>query len=38
MKFTKEIRYNDGLDKYRLTPQQVYDQSVERGADAVYAF
>lgn len=32
------IRYNDGLDKYRLTPAELRERFVSSGADAVYAF
>eukprot|EP00741_Cyanophora_paradoxa_P016000 tig00000042_g15446.t1 len=32
------IVYNDGLDKYRLTPKQLREEYKKRGADAVYAF
>ena len=37
-RFVKEIMFNDGLDMYRLTPQQVSDQLKAKNADAVYAF
>uniref|UniRef100_A0ACD5YCT6 Uncharacterized protein n=1 Tax=Avena sativa TaxID=4498 RepID=A0ACD5YCT6_AVESA len=32
------IKYNDGLDHYRLSPQQLRDEFDKRGADAVFAF
>ena len=38
MQFTKRITFNDGLDQYRLTPQEIFDECQKRGADAVYAF
>mmetsp|Transcript_17881 Transcript_17881/g.30391 ORF Transcript_17881/g.30391 Transcript_17881/m.30391 type:complete len:338 (+) Transcript_17881:229-1242(+) len=38
MRFTQHIKLNDGLDHYRLTPEQIYKLAEERGADAVYAF
>lgn len=38
MHFTKRITFNDGMDKYRYTPQEISDQIKARGADAVYAF
>jgi 3'-phosphoadenosine 5'-phosphosulfate synthase len=38
MTFTKRITMNDGLDQYRLTPQEISNKIKERGADAVYAF
>lgn len=38
MRFTSEIKFDDGMDQYRLTPAQVDQIATERGADAVYAF
>lgn len=38
MRFTKQIKYNDGLDQYRLLPSEINKIALERGADAVYAF
>lgn len=38
MRFTQHVKFDDGLDEYRLTPQQIADIAEERGADAVYAF
>ena len=32
------IRWNDGLDKYRLTPNEIREKCKEMGADAVFAF
>eukprot|EP00730_Choanoeca_flexa_P003154 TRINITY_DN1130_c0_g1_i1.p1 TRINITY_DN1130_c0_g1~~TRINITY_DN1130_c0_g1_i1.p1 ORF type:complete len:608 (+),score=178.81 TRINITY_DN1130_c0_g1_i1:70-1893(+) len=32
------IKWNDGLDNYRLTPAQLRAEFKKRGADAVYAF
>lgn len=34
----QRIKFNDGLDKFRLTPQQIKDKAFSLGADAVYAF
>lgn len=38
MRFTSEVRFNDGLDQYRLNPAQVNKIAMDRGADAVFAF
>jgi len=38
MRFTSEIKFDDGMDQYRMTPAQVDQIAQERGADAVYAF
>jgi 3'-phosphoadenosine 5'-phosphosulfate synthase len=38
MRFTQRIKFNDGLDQYRLLPSEIYDIAETRGADAVYAF
>jgi 3'-phosphoadenosine 5'-phosphosulfate synthase len=38
MDFPKRIMWNDGLDKYRMTPKEINAIMVERNADAVYAF
>jgi 3'-phosphoadenosine 5'-phosphosulfate synthase len=38
MRFVEEIKFNDGLDIYRYTPQQINDQIRAKNADAVYAF
>ncbi|CBJ26660.1 similar to 3-phosphoadenosine 5-phosphosulfate synthase 2 isoform 2 [Ectocarpus siliculosus] len=32
------IRYNDGLDKWRLTATEVREEFAKKGADVVYAF
>ncbi|CAN6439585.1 unnamed protein product [Victoria cruziana] len=32
------IKYNDGLDQYRLSPVQLRDEFTKRNADAVFAF
>jgi 3'-phosphoadenosine 5'-phosphosulfate synthase len=32
------IRWNDGLDQYRLTPNEIRQKSKAMGADAVFAF
>nr|AAL61615.1 ATP-sulfurylase [Allium cepa] len=32
------IKYNDGLDQYRLSPSQLRDEFSRRNADAVFAF
>ncbi|XP_076757981.1 bifunctional 3'-phosphoadenosine 5'-phosphosulfate synthase 2 [Xylocopa sonorina] len=34
----ERIRWNDGLDKYRLTPNEIRKKCEELGADAVFAF
>ncbi|CAK9810766.1 Bifunctional 3'-phosphoadenosine 5'-phosphosulfate synthase [Anthophora quadrimaculata] len=34
----ERIRWNDGLDKYRLTPNEIRKKCRELGADAVFAF
>ncbi|KAK9303274.1 hypothetical protein QLX08_005035 [Tetragonisca angustula] len=34
----ERIRWNDGLDRYRLTPNEIRRKSREMGADAVFAF
>ncbi|KAL3835647.1 hypothetical protein ACJIZ3_010383 [Penstemon smallii] len=34
----KPIKYNDGLDHYRLSPQQLRNEFDKREADAVFAF
>ncbi|XP_052723338.1 ATP sulfurylase 2 isoform X2 [Vigna angularis] len=34
----KPIKYNDGLDDYRLSPKQLRDEFDKREADAVFAF
>ncbi|WCJ23876.1 Bifunctional 3'-phosphoadenosine 5'-phosphosulfate synthase 1 [Euphorbia peplus] len=32
------IKYNDGLDRFRLSPAQLRDEFTKRNADAVFAF
>ncbi|CAI9771303.1 unnamed protein product [Fraxinus pennsylvanica] len=32
------IKYNDGLDRFRLSPSQLRDEFARRNADAVFAF
>ena len=34
----EKIKWNDGLDDYRLTPSQLRSEFKQRGADAVFAF
>lgn len=34
----KPIKYNDGLDNYRLSPKQLREEFDRRKADAVFAF
>ena len=38
MRFCQRIKYNDGLDSYRLLPSEIKKIAEEREADAVYAF
>lgn len=38
MRFCQRIKYNDGMDQYRLLPSEIKKIAEERGADAVYAF
>ena len=38
MRFIEHVKFNDGMDMYRLTPKQIQDQIKAKGADAVYAF
>ena len=33
-----EIKWNDGLDKYRLKPNELRAEFVKRQSDAVFAF
>ena len=37
-RFTKRIMFNDGIDKYRMTPSEIQEKIKEKNADAVYAF
>lgn len=34
----ERIRWNDGLDEYRLTPHELRAEFRQRGADAIFAF
>lgn len=36
--FFRRIKYNDGLDDYRLTPREIHEEMEKRNADAVYGF
>lgn len=38
MHFVKRVAFNDNLDQWRLTPQEIQQKATEKGADAVYAF
>eukprot|EP00932_Pfiesteria_piscicida_P007540 SRR837773.17671.p2 GENE.SRR837773.17671~~SRR837773.17671.p2 ORF type:complete len:388 (+),score=201.28 SRR837773.17671:120-1166(+) len=38
VKVLREIKYNDGMDQYRLTPAQLQAKFKELGADAVFVF
>ena len=38
MRFFHRITFNDNMDQYRKTPQEIADEIKARGADAVYAF
>ncbi|KRZ07378.1 Bifunctional 3'-phosphoadenosine 5'-phosphosulfate synthase 2 [Trichinella zimbabwensis] len=38
VKTLKPIKWNDGLDQYRLTPMEIRQRLVEMDADAVFAF
>jgi 3'-phosphoadenosine 5'-phosphosulfate synthase len=38
LKVAKIPKYNDGMDQYRLTPQQLHAEFARLGADAVFAF
>jgi len=38
MRFLRDVEFNDGMDNYRMTPEQINKIIVERNADAVYAF
>ena len=38
MRFLRDVEFNDGMDGYRMTPEQINKTIVERNADAVYAF
>lgn len=32
------IKWNDGLDRFRLTPNELREKFIELGADAIFAF
>ncbi|CAA6658606.1 unnamed protein product [Spirodela intermedia] len=34
----EQIKYNDGLDRYRLSPSELREEFTRRNADAVFAF
>ena len=38
LRVLKQIKYDDGLDQYRLTPEQIEQEAKSRGADVVFAF
>lgn len=38
LEVVKRIKWNDGLDKYRLTPKELRQKFNNMGADAVFAF
>jgi len=38
IKVLKEIKYNDGMDQFRLTPTELQAKFKELGADAVFVF
>lgn len=38
MRFTAHIKFNDDMDQYRMTPEQIHDQIKAKNADVVYAF
>lgn len=38
MRFFQRIAFNDNMDQYRKTPQEIADEIKTRNADAVYAF
>lgn len=38
MHFLRNVEFNDGLDHYRMTPEQVNKAIQDRNADAIYAF
>lgn len=37
-RFVTEIKFNDSLDQYRLSPAEVNDLMKKKNADVVYAF
>lgn len=38
IELVERIRYNDGLDQWRLTPKELYREFEKRDADVAYAF
>ena len=38
MHFLRNVEFNDGMDHYRMTPEQVNIEIQKRKADAIYAF
>ena len=38
MEFSGDFKYEDGLDQYRLKPEEISRIAKERGADALFAF
>lgn len=38
MRFLRQVKFNDGIDNYRLTPAEIQGKIKEKNADAVYAF
>jgi 3'-phosphoadenosine 5'-phosphosulfate synthase len=38
LKVLTKIKYNDGLDDYRLSPNQIKKLAEQKGADAIYGF
>lgn len=38
MEVIEPIKYNDGLDRFRLSPAELRDEFTRRNADAVFAF
>lgn len=38
MHFLRNVEFNDGMDHYRITPEQVDNAIKDRNADAIYAF
>lgn len=38
MRFLRKIEFNDGMDQYRKTPEEIYQECKAKGADAIYAF
>jgi 3'-phosphoadenosine 5'-phosphosulfate synthase len=38
MRFFAKVKFNDGIDHFRLNPAEIAGRLAEKGADAVYAF